>query len=422
MRIIKLPLGLILALCIFSGSAVAEDWPQWRGPERNGHIPAGQAVPTSLPESPKVVWHIPQGNGVSSPVVSGGKVFFLDAGETMEMVHAANASDGSVLWSVPLDDLHKDSQSAAGPRCTPLVDGDRVYAQSCRGELQCLGTDDGKVIWRTNYVKDFGAIFIGEKGKADGASRHGNTGSPLIDGDHLIAEVGGKDGASIVAFDKKTGDIVWKSGNSTPGYAASIVATVGGQRQVIAFMADGLLGLDRVDGKPLWHIPLKTGFARHVTTPVVIGDIVMVASHQIGLVGVKLAKTADGIGAETAWTLKDAAFNFSSPVAKDQYIYGLGPNKNLLCIDSQTGKQAWSKDGFLNGKADKAEVGMIVAGDNLLILTDEGQLVLAAADPKAYHEISRVRVSIDNWCNPAYADGRLYLRDKNELLCVDLIH
>jgi outer membrane protein assembly factor BamB len=419
MRILLQTFALIVA---FAAVANAGDWPQWRGPMRNGHVPNTEAVPQKLPESPKVLWHIPQGNGVSSPVVSGGKVFFLDAGESKEMVHAASAADGAILWSVPLDDLHKDSQSTPGPRCTPLVDGDRVYAQSCRGELQCLNTADGKAIWRTNYGKDFGAIFIGEKGKADGASRHGNTASPLIDGDHLIAEVGGPQGASIVAFDKKTGAVAWKSQNNTPGYAAPIVADVAGTKQVIAFMADGLLGLDRADGKFLWHIPLKTGFARHVTTPVVIGDIVLVASHQIGLVAVKLTKTADGISAVTAWTLKDAAFNFSSPVAKDQFLYGLGPNKNLLCIDALTGKQMWSKDGFLNGKADKAHVGMIVAGENLMILTDEGQLVLAAANPESYHEISRARVSIDTWCNPAYADGRLFLRDKKELLCVDLLH
>lgn len=410
----------LLAFTIFSTNLHAADWPQWRGPERTGYIPAGVPMPKSLPDSPKILWHIPLGNGVASPVLSGGKVFHLDHQDGKEMLHAADAANGNGLWSVPLDEVQKDSQSPPGPRCTPLVDGNRVYAQSCRGELQCLDTADGKVIWRTNYVKDFGAIFIGEKGKADGASRHGNTGSPLVDGDHLIAEVGGP-GASIVCFDKKTGAVIWKSESDVPGYAAPIIATVAGTRQIIAFMADGLIGIARADGKFLWRIPVKTPFARHATTPVVVDDVVMIASQTAGLLGIKLTAGGDGIKAEVAWTLKDAAINFSSPVTVGQHLYGLGPNKNLLCVDAKTGRQAWSKDGFLNGKADKAHVGIIVAGENLLILTDEGQLALVAADPMAFHEISRVRVCTNNWCNPAYADGKLFLRDAKELICVELL-
>ena len=414
------PIALMIALTLSSPSLRGEDWPQWRGPERTGYVSAGAAVPSALPGSPNVLWHIPLGNGVASPVVSGGKVFYLDHQDGKEIVHAANAKDGGVLWSVPLDDVHKDGQSPPGPRCTPLADGDRVYAQSCRGELQCLSAADGKVIWRTNYVKDFGATFIGEKGKAEGAQRHGNTGSPLVDGEHLIAEAGGP-GASIICFDKKTGQIIWKSQSNIPGYAPPIIATVAGVRQVIGFMADGVMGLDRADGKLLWHVPMKTGFARHVTTPVVVDDIVMVASHQIGLIGVKVVKAGDGLKAELAWTSKDSAVNFSSPVAVGQYLYGLGPNKNLICVDSKTGVQAWSQDGFITGDAGKAHVGMIVMGGNILILNDDGQLALVAADPTAFREISRTRVGTKNWCNPAYAEGNLYLRDAKELLCVRLL-
>ena len=233
------PLAVVLAFPIYCMNLKAADWPQWRGPERTGYVPVDVPIPKSLPDSPAILWHIPLGNGVASPVVSGGKVFYLDHQDGKEVVHASDAASGKVLWSVPLDDVQKDSQSPPGPRCTPTVDGNRVYAQSCRGELQCLDTADGKVIWRTNFVKDFGAVFIGEKGKAEGASRHGNTGSPLVDGEHLIAEVGGP-GASIVCFDKKNGQVIWKSESDIPGYAAPIIATIAGKRQIIGFMADGL--------------------------------------------------------------------------------------------------------------------------------------------------------------------------------------
>ena len=186
-------------------------------------------------------------------------------------------------------------------------------------------------------------------------------------------------------------------------------------------MADGVMGVAVADGKFLWRVPVKTSLARHVTTPVVADDMVMIASHTAGLIGVKLTPAADGVSAEIVWTVKDSAINFSSPVTVGGYLYGLGPNKTLICVDPKTGKQSWSKEGFLTGKADKAHVGMIVAGSNLLVLTDDGQLAMVAADPMAFHEISRVRVCTNNWCNPAYVDGKLYLRDAKELICVQLI-
>ncbi|MEZ0266443.1 MAG: PQQ-binding-like beta-propeller repeat protein [Phycisphaerae bacterium] len=409
--------ALLLALFALPLTTRADDWPQWRGPARTAHVPAGVAVPEKL-TSLKTVWQIPAGNGLASPVVSGGKVFYLDAQGTKETVHAVSAADGKDVWSVPLDDLHKDSQSPAGPRCTPTVDGDRVYAQSCRGELQCLSAADGKVLWRTNYVKDLGATFIGEKGQAPGASRHGYTPAPLVDGDHLIVEAGGKD-AGVVCFDKATGKVVWKSPTMMPGYAAPIVATIAGTPQVVCFMSDGLIGIDRATGKQLWLVPMKTGFGRHVTTPIVLGDLVIVASHQVGLVGVKVTKTGDEWKADKAYTVKEAAINFSSPVLVGQHFYGVGPQKNLICVEATTGKIAWSKDDFFAGNATRTHAGMILAGKNLLVLTDDGQLVMIAADPAAYREIGRAQACGTNWCQPAYANGRLYVRDAKAVYCLE---
>jgi outer membrane protein assembly factor BamB len=417
MKRITFALLLITTCC---SALCAADWPQWRGPMRTGYIPSGEVVPRNLPPSPQPLWHFSIGEGVASPVVSGGRVFYLDAQDAKEVIHAVDAAGGAELWKVTLDDLHKDSQTKPGPRCTPVADGDRVYAQSCKGQLRCLAADDGHEVWSCNFVKDFGSIFIGEKGKAEGATRHGYTGSPIIDGDHLIDAVGGKD-AGIVCFEKRTGKVVWKSPPQTPAYAAPVIATVAGVRQVIAFMADGVIGVDLIDGKLLWKSPVKTSLARHATTPTIAADIVMVASHEVGLVGVRVTTDGADLKAEQAWVNKDAKINFSSPVVVGHFLYGLGPNKNLICIDAETGQQAWSKDGFLSGNAGKAEIGMIVAGDNLMILTDDGQLVLVPADPKEYREVSRARVCGQNWCNPAYADGKLYLRDAKELLCVGIV-
>ncbi len=414
------PRAWLVLLCLNSVSLTAADWPQWRGPERTGHVPAGVAVPKTLPGEPKVIWRIKIGEGLASPVVAGGKVFFLDNTGGKETTHAAEAATGKLLWSMPLDEPFKDSQGPVGPRCTPLVDGGRVYAQSCRGELQCLATADGKLIWRANFVKDFGATFTGEKGQAAGASRHGNNGSPVVDGNHLIVLVGGTNGAGVVCFDKTNGKVIWKSLDDTAAYAPPIVATLAGMKQIVVFMVGSLSGLDARDGKPLWSVPFKTSFARHVTTPVVVADQVFIASHQFGLVATKILRDAGAWRASTMWTNKAAAFNFASPVAVGRHLYGVGAAKDLVCVDVTTGTLAWAKTGYFTSGADKAYAGFVVMAENLLALTDSGQLLLVAADPQECRELGRAQVCGFNWCNPAYADGKLFVRDARELLCVEL--
>lgn len=413
---------IVLPLILFGIAACAGgfDWAQWRGPERTGYVPAGEKVPAILPAPLKVLWHQEVGFAVASPVVADGRVFHLDNVNGRETVHALDARNGDELWAVDLDKATQDLQSASGPRTTPLVDRGRVFCQSCRGTLKVLNAADGKLIWETNYVKDFGSIFIGEKGKAEGASRHGHTAAPLIDGEHLIAEVGGP-GAGVVCFDKATGKVIWKSQDDMAGYAAPILATIAGKKQLIAFMADGLIGLDSADGALLWRVPLKTRLGRHAVTPVVVGDRVVVSSHQIGMVGVQVSKEGSVFKANIAWTNKAAPINFASPVTVGPYLYGVGPNKNLICIDTNTGAQMWSKDNFFSSSGGKAYAGMIVMGENILILADDGQLVLMAADPKAYDEISRAQGCGKNWCSPAYADGKLYLRDAHEMRCLQLL-
>lgn len=412
--------GLFALLLLLPG-ALAADWPQWRGPERTGHVPQGERIPSTLPTDPKILWRIKIGEGLASPVVAGGKVFYLDTQNIQETLHVLDASDAKELWHFDIDRTFKDNQSPAGPRCTPLVDGDRVYVQSCRGELCCLKVADGKQLWHINYTKDFSATFIGEKGNSAGAARHGNDASPVIDGDKLFAAVGGTNGESVVCFQKTTGQIIWKSQNDPASYSAPIIATIHSIKQLVVFTVDGLIGLDIRDGKLLWRVPLKTSSGRHITTPVVLADMVMVASHEIGLVGIKLSQSGNDWQATKAWVKKESAINVSSPVVVGDYLYGIGPSKNLICVDVKTGTQMWSKEGYIAGAAGNAQAGFIVMEKNILALTDGGQLVLFSVDPKEFKEIGNVQVCGKTWCNPAYANGKLYLRDGRELLCVELL-
>jgi outer membrane protein assembly factor BamB len=383
-------------------------------------VAPGQVVPDSLPLAPEVLWHVPLGEGVSSPIVVGGKVIYEDAVDKKEMLHVADAASGKGLWNAAIDDLHKDSQTKPGPRCTPVSDGKLVWAQSSRGQLRCFNLADGKEIWATNYVKDFGATYIGEKGRAMGSSRHGYNGPPIVDGDHLIALVGGKD-AAVVCFEKKTGTVVWKSQDEMPGYAAPVIETVAGKRQLVCFMAKGVIALDPIDGKLLWRSDVKTDLGRHAMTPVAVGDIVVVSSFQAGMIGIKVTREGEGFKAERIWTSKESATNFSCPVAVGQYVFALGPAKDVVCVDVATGKQLWAKEGFFGGQAGMSHAGMLVMNQNVLMLSDGGDLVLFPGEPGGYRQISRVSVCGKNWCNPAYADGKLYLRDEKELRCVKLV-
>lgn len=404
-------LGLVCALALGGGATSAGDWPQWRGPDRNGVVPASEKTPATLPANPAVVWKMQVGEGLASPVVARGRLVYFDARNGKEVLHCLDAATAKEHWQAEIDDTFSDSQGPSGPRCTPVIDGDRVYAVSCRGELQCLDFGTGKPIWRLNYTRDFGASFIGEKGKAPGASRHGNNGSPLVAGDRLIACAGGTNGAGVVSLNKLTGAVVWKSQNDQAGYAPPILATIQGVPQIICFTAEGLIGLREKNGELLWRHPMKTDFARHVTTPVVYGDCVVVSSHQIGMVGLKISKEGDGLKAEQAWLSKPNAMNFASPVAVGRHLYGLGPARNLICVDIPTGELKWSKEGVVTTSPDKAHAAFIVMGPNILCLTDTGTLAMFAADAGGYKEIGQAQVCAVNWCNPAYADGKLYARD-----------
>lgn len=404
-----LPL-LFLALHATTSSATA-DWPRWRGPSNDGHLPAGSPLLSSLPSEPRTLWQVPAGEGLSSPVVAGGRVLAFDNQGGLETLRALDAASGKELWRASVDVPFSDSQGPTGPRNTPLIDGDLVYAVSCRGELQCRKAADGSLVWRTSYVTNFSAVFIGEKGSAPGASRHGNDGSPLVDGAHLLACVGGTNGAGIVCFDKRSGVVAWKSTSDQAGYAPPVVATILGVKQVVCYTVAGVVGLRREDGRELWRLPIKTSFARHVTTPIVDGDWVVVSSHQAGLHGIRVTRDGDSWNATTAWINKPSAINYASPVASGGHLYGVGAAKDLFCLEIATGKVAWSQQGVFTSSADKAYGGFLVAGANVLALTDSGEAVLFPADSGAFKALGRTQVAGVNWCNPAYSDGVLYLRD-----------
>lgn len=412
---------LLLPFVVFSTESI--DWPQWRGPTRDGHAVAGEKEIGKLPAEPKVIWKVKTGAGLASPVLAGNFLVQFDAVAGMETLHGIERATGKTIWSTPIDHTFHDMQGPDGPRCTPIIDGDRVYAVSCRGRLQCLSLADGRKLWGTNY-SDFGSVFIGEKGNTPGANRHGNNGTPLIVGNRLYACVGGPDGNGVVCFDKMTGSVIWKSQDDPAAYSPPVLAKLAGREHLVCFTAEGLIGLNPENGQLWWRMPVKTAYARHAVTPVWHEDVIVISSHQAGMIGIKISREGEGFKAEQAWLKQDLAMNFASPVAEGNYLYGLGPRKNLVCVEISSGKEMWSQDGYFNTSADRAYGGFLMIGSQILCLTDSGMLVLFDANPKEFVEHGTAQICGVNWCNPAYADGQLFLRDGNKkegnLMCVEL--
>ena len=415
-RTLRFLLSSLVLLFRLTSFAENVDWPQWLGPTRDGHaIQAGKRI-DNLPSDLKPLWRKNIGGGFSSPVVSTDKLVYFDENGEKEVAHLIDAKSGKEIWKTEIAERYADEWSA-GPRSTPLIDGDQVYVLSCNGELRCLKLADGKISWSASFEKDFGVKFLGSKAKEGTASRRGNNGSPVIDGGEIIVPVGGVDGATLACFDKLNGKIKWKSGNEEAAYSSPQVATLAGTKQVVYLSADSLSGFDRGSGKVLWRIPLRTAAKRHAATPVISGDNVIVNSHTFGLQSFKIAKKSDGqFEATPAWSNKDLKINLSTPVLVDNFLYGQGPNKNFICANARTGEEKWSSLGF-----GKENASTIAIGKDLLVLTDSGELVLVVADSGKYVESGRIQVCGKNWNYPAYAKGKLYVRDARELICYDLL-
>ena len=372
-----------------------------------------------------MVWSIAAGPGYASPIVAGGRVFAMEAQDGKEVLRALDAASGAERWKAVVDETFTDSQGPAAPRCTPVVFEDRVYAQSCRGKLTCFAAADGKTLWSVDYTKDFAATFVGEKGNSQGAMRHGNNGSPWVESGWLWASAGSTNGAGMVALNPQTGTLRWKGGHEVAGYAAPMVGTLLGVRQVVNFMADAAVGFDVQSGQVLWRHPLKTAFARHVMTPLIVNDRVILGSHQTGLMSLQFARNGERWSVSEVWNSKEAAPNFSCPIVVGDRIVGLGAQRELVCIGIDDGKVRWTQSGWITSAADKSHAGFIaLGGTSALLLSDSGELIVFDAGGASCRELGRAQVCGVNWCNPALSNGRLYLRDglrnAGHWMCVDL--
>ena len=414
-------LGLA-SLLVCTTITFAAEWPQYRGPAGDGSSSEKLVAKTWPAAGPKVVWKRPLTDGFSSFAVKGGKAYTIVGqnvdGVKQEVLASLNAANGQALWAKPLgvskyegggDSGTPDNKGGDGPRSTPTVDGNNVYAISCDLQLSCFDTATGNRKWVRDIMREHAGVNITWK----------NAASPVIDGD-LVFMAGGGQGQALLAFDKNTGKNVWKTQDDKMTHSTPIVRDIMGVRQVVFFTQRGLVSCDVKNGSVLWRwdFPFKVSTA---ISPVVEKDIVYVsAGYGVGAGACKLTKNGSTFEAKELWRTPNQLPNhWSTPVVKDGYLYGMFQFKDygkgpLKCVELATGKEMWSQNGFGPGN-------VLLVDNHIMVLGDAGQLVLVEATPKAYTEVSRAKVITGKcWSTPALSDGKVYLRSTTEGVCVDI--
>ncbi len=397
---------LIVVAMLFTAQVDAADWPHWLGPQRNGSS-SETGLLTDWPASgPKILWKVPGGEGYSTVAIANGLAVTLVQHDGSEFVLALDAVTGEKKWEARIAPAYKN-QYGNGPRSTPTIDGDAVFAQSVSGPLVCLSLAKGEPRWSVDILKTFGGKNIS----------WGLSASPVVDGDRILAIPGGSE-AAVVSLDKKTGKTVWKTGTDKAGYASPVPVTVAGKKQFVFFAASSLFAVSE-DGKELWSLPWKTEFGCNICTPLVVGDSLFVSSGEE--MGCALLKLSAGGPPEPAWEskgAKSAMMNYwANSVVHDGYLYGLSgefsKKIHLNCVDLKSGNLAWSKKDFGKGA-------ICLADGHLFMTTKNGDVVLIRANPQKYEEKARFALLGDNRTAPTLANRRLYLRDKENIYCLDL--
>lgn len=394
-------LGMGHLSAVAAEPAAGVDWPQFRGLERSGASPE-KGLLRSWPEGgPKVLWKKPLGSGFASIAISGGRLYTMAVeGETESALCFDQA--GKEIWRTPLSSVFPEV-FGNGPRSTPTIDGDVVYALAAPGKLHALKKADGARIWEVDLVKEFGAKL----------PNRGFASSPLIDGDLLILEVGGGAGKAIAALDKKTGKTRWTALDGEAGYTSPLAVTVGGVRQYVflrTIVGDVVSLLP--DGTVHWKYAWKGGA---IASPLFIppNRVFVSASDDAGAVLLEIGK-ADGKGTvREVWANRLMKNHFSSSVLHEGHIYGFD-NATLKCIDASTGEQKWVQRGFGKGS-------LILADGLLFVLSDRGVLSLVEATPSGYVEKGKLQaMEGKTWTAPTLSNGKLFLRDEDEMVVLDV--
>ncbi|HKH70090.1 MAG TPA: PQQ-binding-like beta-propeller repeat protein [Vicinamibacterales bacterium] len=390
-----------------TGQSASTDWPQWRGPDRNG-LSKETGLLSQWPRSgPPVVWSAAMlGAGYGSIAVQRDRVYVQGMRNRQSVVSTLNRADGKLMWVRILGPAGENDRGP-GPRSTPTIDGDRVYALSETGDLACLRAADGTVIWQRNILKEFKGEnpywLLSE--------------SPLIDGDHVIVTPGGR-GAGVVALDKMSGKTIWvsKELSDGAGYASPIVADVGGVRTIMNFTADAAVGVRAVDGKLMWRNSSPSNGTANIATPVYSdGKVFFTSSYGTGGALLGLRASGNEVRAQEIYFTRDMKNHHGGVVLVNGYIYGYN-DSILTCLEFASGKMVWRDRSVGKGAVTYAD-------GHLYILSENNVVGLVEATPAGYREKGRFSIAdqgLPSWAHPVVSGGRLYIRNQGTLTSYDV--
>lgn len=410
-------LGLVLGVCFFTvAQTIADDWPQWRGPERNG-ISQETGLLKEWPEGgPKQLWKIENlGGGYSTPAIVGDRLYMIsNEGLENEFVKALKVEDGSEVWSTRIGKVGNPDQrpSYPGARSTPTVDGQSIFAIGSDGDFVRLDTANGKVRWQKNLRNDFG----GKPGEWAYSE------SPLVDGDKVVCTPGG-DEATLVALNKNTGDLVWKCavpGGDEAAYASIVITEVDGVKQYVQFLQNGIVGVDAESGTFLWRYDGTGKSPANIPTPVTHADFVYSGSGRGGAALIKLTVSGDKVETEEVYKTPRMPTSIGGSVHIGEHLYGTN-GQGLICAEFATGEQKWQDRSVGAASVCFAEGMLYLHGEN-------GEVALVEATPEEYREKGRFKPEgapdrtgrLKAWAYPALANGRLYIHDAGTLWCYDV--
>lgn len=424
-------LTTIPVLCLFIAAvfgigppslpAASSDWPQWRGPNRNGTSQETGLLKQWPKEGPKLLWQVNDiGDGYSTPSVVGNRIYLMsNRGLENEFVQALSTQDGKVIWTTRVGNVGNPDQNPSYPkaRSTPTVDGNFIYALGSDGDLVCLEAKGGKVQWQKNIRKDFGG-HPGEWAYAE---------SPLVDGDLVVVTPGGAQ-ATMLALSKKTGAVIWKSavpGGDDAGYASAIVVQGGGRKQYVQLLSKGLVGVDARTGQFLWrYADVAKGPAQYFT-PVARDEYVYGGALGIGGGLVRLSASGGGVDAQQVYFARGLPNGLGGAVVVGEHLYGTEVGQKLVAVEFATGKVKWQQENFGWSSLAYADGHLYVHGTN-------GEVALVEANGEAFHEKGRFTPTAQpkhaqvgqfaemSFAYPVIANGRLYIRDLGTLWVYDI--